>query len=182
MAAGAARGRATPNSPQWADVEADNPIKPYMTAVLQGQDPGRAARTASERITAVARAALTARSGRHPLPSVPYPWHRIPRHSAFAHPLSAGRSCRIQPTTEEVREPGCRTRRSCPFRPAQESVMPASPAVVPVPLAQLPPSPLPAPASAPLAEGEQPRYVVSPRPRPGGRTRRAASAPPGVRR
>ncbi|MGI5404389.1 extracellular solute-binding protein [Streptomyces sp. CA-135486] len=52
MAAGAARGRATPNSPQWADVEADNPIKPYMTAVLQGQDPGRAARTASERITA----------------------------------------------------------------------------------------------------------------------------------
>ncbi|MEU0370727.1 extracellular solute-binding protein [Streptomyces sp. NPDC006283] len=52
MAAGAARGRATPNSPQWADVEADNPIKPYMTAVLQGQDPARAARAASARITA----------------------------------------------------------------------------------------------------------------------------------
>lgn len=52
MAAGAARGRATPNSPQWAQVEADNPIKPYMTAVLQGQDPARAARAASEKITA----------------------------------------------------------------------------------------------------------------------------------
>ncbi|MFJ8076527.1 extracellular solute-binding protein [Streptomyces sp. NPDC096176] len=52
MAAGAARGRATPNSSQWADVEADNPIKPYMTAVLQGQDPARAARAASARITA----------------------------------------------------------------------------------------------------------------------------------
>ncbi|MBT2388460.1 extracellular solute-binding protein [Streptomyces sp. ISL-1] len=51
MAAGAARGRATPNSPQWADVEADNPIKPYMTAVLEGKDPGRAARIASARIT-----------------------------------------------------------------------------------------------------------------------------------
>ncbi|MET7617710.1 extracellular solute-binding protein [Streptomyces sp. NPDC005408] len=51
MAAGAARGRATPNSPRWADVEADNPIKPYMTAVLQGQNPKRAARTACERIT-----------------------------------------------------------------------------------------------------------------------------------
>ncbi|MFI1395779.1 extracellular solute-binding protein [Streptomyces sp. NPDC020681] len=52
MAAGAARGRATPNSPQWAEVELDNPIKPYMTAVLQGREPARAARQASERITA----------------------------------------------------------------------------------------------------------------------------------
>ncbi|MFF5970587.1 extracellular solute-binding protein [Streptomyces sp. NPDC012769] len=51
MALGAARGRATPNSPQWADVEADNPIKPYMTAVLSGEDPRQAARDASERIT-----------------------------------------------------------------------------------------------------------------------------------
>ncbi|MFF9194177.1 extracellular solute-binding protein [Streptomyces sp. NPDC014779] len=51
MAAGAARGRATPNSPQWADVEADNPIKPYMTAVLTGEDPARAAKKASEEIT-----------------------------------------------------------------------------------------------------------------------------------
>ncbi|GAA3387860.1 extracellular solute-binding protein [Streptomyces roseoviridis] len=51
MAVGAARGRATPNSPQWADVEADNPIKPYMTAVLTGEDPKEAARSASERIT-----------------------------------------------------------------------------------------------------------------------------------
>lgn len=51
MAAGAARGRATPNSPQWAAVEENNPIKPYMTAVLQGEDPRRAARAASERIT-----------------------------------------------------------------------------------------------------------------------------------
>ncbi|MGW0120850.1 extracellular solute-binding protein [Streptomyces sp. NPDC003327] len=51
MARGAARGRATPNSPQWADVEADNPIKPYMTAVLQGEDPVEAAQRASRAIT-----------------------------------------------------------------------------------------------------------------------------------
>ncbi|QXE33392.1 extracellular solute-binding protein [Streptomyces sp. GMY02] len=52
MAEGAARGRATPNSPQWASVEADNPIKPYMTAVLEGADPEASAKEASERITA----------------------------------------------------------------------------------------------------------------------------------
>ncbi|MEU4266782.1 extracellular solute-binding protein [Streptomyces sp. NPDC026092] len=51
MAVGAARGRATPNSPQWADVEATNPIKPYMTAVLQGEDPKKAAEAASTQIT-----------------------------------------------------------------------------------------------------------------------------------
>ncbi|CAL9604898.1 extracellular solute-binding protein [Streptomyces sp. enrichment culture] len=51
MAAGAARGRATPNSPKWADVEADNPIKPYMTAVLRGEDPETSARRASQAIT-----------------------------------------------------------------------------------------------------------------------------------
>lgn len=51
MAKGAAQGRATPNSPQWAAVEADNPIKPYMTAVLDGADPKKAAKTASDRIT-----------------------------------------------------------------------------------------------------------------------------------
>ncbi|WP_405940041.1 extracellular solute-binding protein [Streptomyces sp. NBC_00726] len=53
MAAGAAQGHATPNSPQWAAVEADNPIKTYMTAVLQGGDPATEAKTASEKITAV---------------------------------------------------------------------------------------------------------------------------------
>lgn len=53
MARGAARGRATPNSPQWAAVEADNPIKPYMTAVLTGADPRTAARTASARISSL---------------------------------------------------------------------------------------------------------------------------------
>ncbi|NED82559.1 extracellular solute-binding protein [Streptomyces sp. SID11233] len=51
MAEGAAEGHATPNSPQWAAVEADNPIKPYMTAVLQGGDPATEAKTASEKIT-----------------------------------------------------------------------------------------------------------------------------------
>lgn len=50
MAAGAAQGRATPKSARWAEVEAKNPIKPYMTAVLSGQDPRRVARTASESI------------------------------------------------------------------------------------------------------------------------------------
>ncbi|MEU5217116.1 extracellular solute-binding protein [Streptomyces sp. NPDC020807] len=51
MATAAARGKATPNSPQWADVEGNNPIKPYMTAVLQGGDPAKAAKAASEEIT-----------------------------------------------------------------------------------------------------------------------------------
>ncbi|MEU1279714.1 extracellular solute-binding protein [Streptomyces sp. NPDC005805] len=55
MAAGAVRGRATPSSPQWAEVEVDNPIKPYMTAVLQGADPATAARSASDRITSALR-------------------------------------------------------------------------------------------------------------------------------
>ncbi|MEV6164820.1 extracellular solute-binding protein [Streptomyces sp. NPDC052052] len=51
MARGATKGRATPNSPQWASVEADNPIKPYMTAVLGGGDPEQAAKEASAEIT-----------------------------------------------------------------------------------------------------------------------------------
>jgi N,N'-diacetylchitobiose transport system substrate-binding protein len=51
MAAGAAHGRATPSTPQWADVEADNPIKEYMTRVLEGADPATEARRASARIT-----------------------------------------------------------------------------------------------------------------------------------
>lgn len=51
MAAGAARGQATPNSPQWGKVEADNPIKEYMTKVLGGADPATEARRASRRIT-----------------------------------------------------------------------------------------------------------------------------------
>ncbi|GHE49882.1 lipoprotein [Streptomyces longispororuber] len=51
MAAGAARGRATPASPRWALVEADNPIKAYMTKVLTGGDPAAEAKAASRRIT-----------------------------------------------------------------------------------------------------------------------------------
>jgi N,N'-diacetylchitobiose transport system substrate-binding protein len=51
MAAGAAHGRATPSTPQWADVEADNPIKEYMTRVLTGADPATEARRASAQIT-----------------------------------------------------------------------------------------------------------------------------------
>ncbi|MFD6426870.1 sugar transporter, partial [Streptomyces sp. NPDC060198] len=53
MAEGAAQGRATPNSAQWAEVEETNPIKPYMTAVLEGQDPEESARSASERISSL---------------------------------------------------------------------------------------------------------------------------------
>ncbi|MFC9298919.1 extracellular solute-binding protein [Streptomyces sp. NPDC057011] len=53
MAPGAAQGRATPNSARWAEIEAKNPIKPFMTAVLTGQDPRQAARTASETISKV---------------------------------------------------------------------------------------------------------------------------------
>ncbi|MER7463259.1 extracellular solute-binding protein [Streptomyces sp. NPDC097981] len=50
MAPGAAQGRATPKSARWAEVEGKNPIKPYMTAVLTGQDPKQAAKAASEAI------------------------------------------------------------------------------------------------------------------------------------
>jgi N,N'-diacetylchitobiose transport system substrate-binding protein len=50
MAVGAANGHATPNSPNWAAVEADNPIKEYLTQVLTGADPATAGKTASEAI------------------------------------------------------------------------------------------------------------------------------------
>jgi N,N'-diacetylchitobiose transport system substrate-binding protein len=53
MAPGAAQGRATPKSARWAEVEAANPIKPYMTAVLTGQDPGQAAKAASDTLSRV---------------------------------------------------------------------------------------------------------------------------------
>jgi N,N'-diacetylchitobiose transport system substrate-binding protein len=53
MAAGAAAkgSQATPNSPKWAEVETDNPIKGYMTTVLQGGDIVRNARIVSDRLT-----------------------------------------------------------------------------------------------------------------------------------
>ncbi|MFD7712510.1 extracellular solute-binding protein [Streptomyces sp. NPDC059786] len=51
MAAGAAQGRATPASSEWAAVETDNPIKDYMTQVLSGADPETEATRASDRIT-----------------------------------------------------------------------------------------------------------------------------------
>ncbi|MFE9680611.1 extracellular solute-binding protein [Streptomyces sp. NPDC002701] len=51
MAVGAAEGHATPNTPGWAAVEAKNPIKDYLTAVLTGGDMRKEARTASEAIT-----------------------------------------------------------------------------------------------------------------------------------
>jgi N,N'-diacetylchitobiose transport system substrate-binding protein len=51
MAAGAANGHATPNTPEWAAVEAKNPIKEYMTAVLTGKDASAEASKASATIT-----------------------------------------------------------------------------------------------------------------------------------
>ncbi|MFE0823751.1 extracellular solute-binding protein [Streptomyces sp. NPDC058794] len=51
MAAGAAQGRATPGTPRWGAVEADNPIKEYMTKVLTGGDAESEAGKASDRIT-----------------------------------------------------------------------------------------------------------------------------------
>ncbi|MEV5016404.1 extracellular solute-binding protein [Streptomyces sp. NPDC053780] len=51
MAAGAANGHATPNTPQWAAVEAKNPVKEYMTAVLTGEDSASEAAKASRTIT-----------------------------------------------------------------------------------------------------------------------------------
>ncbi len=52
MAVGAAQGHATPHTPGWAAVEAKDPIKDYMTAVLTGGDIQEKAATASEAITA----------------------------------------------------------------------------------------------------------------------------------
>lgn len=51
MAVGAANGRATPNTPNWAAVEATSVIKQYMTAVLTGGDPAAEGRKVSETIT-----------------------------------------------------------------------------------------------------------------------------------
>ncbi|MGW6008216.1 extracellular solute-binding protein [Streptomyces sp. NPDC055210] len=51
MAVGAAEGHATPNTPGWAAVEAKNPIKDYLTAVLTGGDAQKEAAKASEAIT-----------------------------------------------------------------------------------------------------------------------------------
>ncbi|MFD0312902.1 extracellular solute-binding protein [Streptomyces flavalbus] len=51
MAVGAANGHATPNTPEWAAVEAKNPIKEYMTAVLTGRDAKSEAAKASRTIT-----------------------------------------------------------------------------------------------------------------------------------
>ncbi|MET9256449.1 extracellular solute-binding protein [Streptomyces sp. NPDC003717] len=51
MAAGAVNGHATPNTPQWAAVEAKNPVKEYMTAVLTGRDAKAEAAKASATIT-----------------------------------------------------------------------------------------------------------------------------------
>ncbi|WNI28333.1 extracellular solute-binding protein [Streptomyces sp. ITFR-6] len=51
MAAGAANGHATPNTPGWAAVEAENPIKDYLAAVLTGGDPAKEAAKASGDIT-----------------------------------------------------------------------------------------------------------------------------------
>ncbi|WP_431929437.1 extracellular solute-binding protein [Nonomuraea jabiensis] len=51
MAKGAAGGRATPNTPNWAAVEATSVIKQYMTAVLTGADPATEAKKVSQSIT-----------------------------------------------------------------------------------------------------------------------------------
>ncbi|MEV0384211.1 extracellular solute-binding protein [Nonomuraea sp. NPDC050643] len=51
MAKGAANGRATPNTPNWAAVEATSVVKQYMTAVLTGADPAAEAKKVSETIT-----------------------------------------------------------------------------------------------------------------------------------
>ncbi|MEU8892754.1 extracellular solute-binding protein [Streptomyces sp. NPDC048442] len=53
MARGAVAGHATPASPKWGDVEADNPIKKYMTKVLNGAPAAVAAKQASAEITEV---------------------------------------------------------------------------------------------------------------------------------
>ncbi|MDB1090129.1 extracellular solute-binding protein [Streptomyces sp. ACA25] len=54
MVEGATRnGRSAPHSPRWGDVEVDNPIKEYQSAVLNGADPQQAGKDASEELTAL---------------------------------------------------------------------------------------------------------------------------------
>lgn len=53
MARAAEQGHTVPASPSWGDLEADNPIKRFMTDVLRGEDPGAAARRASATISRV---------------------------------------------------------------------------------------------------------------------------------
>lgn len=53
MAAGAANGHATPNSPNWAAVEAKNLIKEYLTRVLTGGDPATEAATVDQGIAEI---------------------------------------------------------------------------------------------------------------------------------
>lgn len=57
MAVGAANGHATPNTPGWAAVEAENPVKDYMTAVLTGGNAAKEAAKASADITRAMNAA-----------------------------------------------------------------------------------------------------------------------------
>jgi N,N'-diacetylchitobiose transport system substrate-binding protein len=52
MAAGAVNGHGTPQSPNWAAVEAKNPIKEFLTAVLTGGDPAAEAAKADGVIAA----------------------------------------------------------------------------------------------------------------------------------
>ncbi|MFF0745981.1 extracellular solute-binding protein [Streptomyces sp. NPDC004111] len=53
MARGTLEGRATPASPKWGDVEANNPIKTYMTKVLGGADLEASAKSASDNISRI---------------------------------------------------------------------------------------------------------------------------------
>jgi N,N'-diacetylchitobiose transport system substrate-binding protein len=50
MTEGAKNGFATPNSPNWASVEENNPIKAYLTKVLTGGDPVAAGKEANASI------------------------------------------------------------------------------------------------------------------------------------
>ncbi|WP_344259843.1 extracellular solute-binding protein [Streptomyces sodiiphilus] len=61
MVEGARNGHSAPRSPRWGDVEADNPVKDFQTAVLTGADPVQAGKEASD--------ALTALLGGYPRPS-----------------------------------------------------------------------------------------------------------------
>ena len=100
MAAGAAVGRATPNTPNWAAVEANNSvIKQYMTAVLTGADPAAEAKKPSPSPSPRPSTARLLR-GVAPCPPTPgYPaaprTRRRPRRPGlrtFGRPAS-GRTC-----------------------------------------------------------------------------------------
>ena len=118
MAAGAANGHATPNSPNWAAVEAKNLIKEYMTAVLTGGDAAGDA-------------------GRPPRPSPPSSTPSPDRSSAPAPPPE---ECAVSPVpaAPQATRPRPRTPAATPPPRPPPTAQPGRPLAVPADRADRP--------------------------------------------